>query len=247
MKLLKFLSIIILAFNSAQAFADVMCKRPKGAVFIRPAACNRNEVAVNPVALGLVGPQGAAGPQGVAGAQGAAGARGATGPSGVVSVNSIQVTDTFSQIVSQTQPTEYTFIRSGTTGIQRIIGVEAGESLTATVSANISYAGSGGGVAFINPSICYQRVQFSFPNIWTPVGDITPLGGVTPSALARPSVLPSNNGFAKPVYTASASASGLTGNFDVGFCVQFSKLIPDNDSITVFNPNGWVIRANSSN
>ena len=56
--------------------ADVLCKNKKGILAART-ACKGKETAINPAALGLVGPQGA---QGTQGPQGAQGAKGDAGP-----------------------------------------------------------------------------------------------------------------------------------------------------------------------
>ena len=48
---------------SGTAQATVLCVNPSGSLFLR-AVCKGNETQVDPVALGLVGPQGPAGPQG---------------------------------------------------------------------------------------------------------------------------------------------------------------------------------------
>jgi hypothetical protein len=54
--------VFVLA-NGAATHAAVLCQKKSGAVFVR-AACKRKEKALDPVALGLVGPRGDAGPQG---------------------------------------------------------------------------------------------------------------------------------------------------------------------------------------
>jgi hypothetical protein len=62
--------------------AAVLCSNASGSVFIR-AACQVNETALDPVALGLVGPAGPVGPPGPAGPTGEQGPQGALGPAGV--------------------------------------------------------------------------------------------------------------------------------------------------------------------
>lgn len=58
--------------NSVDAGADVvhtvLCSNQSGSVFVRQ-QCNANEQQLDPVALGLVGPQGPPGPSGVSGYQ----------------------------------------------------------------------------------------------------------------------------------------------------------------------------------
>jgi hypothetical protein len=59
------------ALGSAQA--DVLCKPKAGAGVRVRAACSPGEIRLDPLALGLVGPQGGPGPQGAPGPQGPAG------------------------------------------------------------------------------------------------------------------------------------------------------------------------------
>jgi len=66
--------------------AEVLCANKAGAVFVR-AQCSKNEVQLDPVALGLVGPRGPkgeAGPAGPAGPEGPPGPIGPEGPAGPV-------------------------------------------------------------------------------------------------------------------------------------------------------------------
>ena len=67
------LLVLLLVGISSRADAAVLCANASGMVFVRE-ACGRNETRLDPVALGLVGPQGPTGPKGPQGEQGPAGA-----------------------------------------------------------------------------------------------------------------------------------------------------------------------------
>jgi hypothetical protein len=81
----QFLIVLVLlggVYSSADA--AVLCQNPSGVVSVRT-QCRSDETRLDPVALGLVGPQGPQGipgPQGPAGPPGSAGATGAQGPAG---------------------------------------------------------------------------------------------------------------------------------------------------------------------
>jgi hypothetical protein len=62
----------------------VLCKPKQGAALRVRTVCERNEVTVDPIALGLQGPQGPGGPTGVAGPQGTMGVQGLPGPGSAI-------------------------------------------------------------------------------------------------------------------------------------------------------------------
>jgi len=72
--------VVGLAVINGHADAS-LCKSKKGGLIVRD-QCKRNEVVLDPVAVGLQGPQGERGPAGPAGAPGPAGTSGPAGPSG---------------------------------------------------------------------------------------------------------------------------------------------------------------------
>ena len=74
--------VVVVVGLSSPAEAAVLCVNPGGSLFVRD-ACIGQETAVDPVALGLVGPQGPPGPQGQVGPQGPQGPQGVQGPAGV--------------------------------------------------------------------------------------------------------------------------------------------------------------------
>lgn len=76
-----FFAAVFLLAASSPAAADVLCKKSTGALFVR-AHCGSGETPVDPIALGLVGPQGPAGPQGPQGIPGPVGSQGSTGAAG---------------------------------------------------------------------------------------------------------------------------------------------------------------------
>ena len=61
--------LMLLVGLSAPADADVLCANPSGSVFLRT-QYKGNDTQLNPVALGLVGPQGPEGPEGPEGPAG---------------------------------------------------------------------------------------------------------------------------------------------------------------------------------
>lgn len=73
--------VALLAQGSEPVSAEVLCANKSGAVFVR-VACAKNEVPLDLVALGLVGPPGPEGPKGPKGAEGAEGPVGPVGPAG---------------------------------------------------------------------------------------------------------------------------------------------------------------------
>ncbi len=89
-RILFFVMVMLFVGFSVSVDADMLCSNPHGSVFVR-SQCKGNEQKLDPIALGLVGPQGPGGPigatgpvgqQGPQGAQGPAGPAGATGPQG---------------------------------------------------------------------------------------------------------------------------------------------------------------------
>jgi hypothetical protein len=78
--------LLVLTISAGYAEAAVLCANPSGSVFIRT-ACNSNETRLDPVALGLVGPQGPTGPAGPTGVPGPAGP---TGPQGLTGATGAQ-------------------------------------------------------------------------------------------------------------------------------------------------------------
>lgn len=79
-------SSIVTAFvlaGVAQVNAEVLCAKASGGLFVR-IQCQAGETQINPVALGLAGPQGPVGPIGPAGPQGIQGPAGPPGPQGPV-------------------------------------------------------------------------------------------------------------------------------------------------------------------
>jgi hypothetical protein len=59
----KAVLVVLMVGVCSRAKASVLCQKPNGAVFVR-AACKAKEVQVDPVALGLQGPQGTPGVNG---------------------------------------------------------------------------------------------------------------------------------------------------------------------------------------
>ena len=60
-RILLFVMVMLFVGISVSVDATMLCSNPSGSVFVR-AQCNGNEQQLNPIALGLVGPQGPAGP-----------------------------------------------------------------------------------------------------------------------------------------------------------------------------------------
>ncbi len=69
MRPLAILSTVALVLVAVAAPGAVLCRRKTGALFVRD-ACTRKESAVDPAALGLVGPKGSTGQQGMPGPPG---------------------------------------------------------------------------------------------------------------------------------------------------------------------------------
>ena len=73
-----FVAVMLLVGIPVSIDAAVLCSNPSASVFVRT-QCKKNEQQLNPVALGLVGPQGPVGPVGPAGPQGPQGLAGISG------------------------------------------------------------------------------------------------------------------------------------------------------------------------
>jgi hypothetical protein len=82
-KIQFFVMVMSFVGISVSVDAAMLCSNPSGSVFVR-AQCSGNEQQLNPIALGLVGPQGPAGPTGAIGPIGPAGPMGATGSVGPI-------------------------------------------------------------------------------------------------------------------------------------------------------------------
>src|SRR5438045_2708145 len=69
--------VVLLVGITVRAEADVLCKKPNGALVVR-AACKANQTQLDPSALGLKGPKGDKGNKGDTGSPGPAGPPGPT-------------------------------------------------------------------------------------------------------------------------------------------------------------------------
>ncbi|MCW5889565.1 MAG: hypothetical protein KIT14_03340 [bacterium] len=130
------------------AHADVLCRKKSGVALIRPDACRKKETAVDPAALGLVGPTGAAG---------AAGATGPEGPAGPPGPNAVRAW-------AHVDPSDPSLVAaSGITGVARAstgvfcltpqAGVDADTSL---LGVSVDYYHSSGAQNF---------AQISYPQL----------------------------------------------------------------------------------
>jgi hypothetical protein len=70
MRSISWILALGLLASATAAPAAVLCSKKSGVVFLRTDACKKKETAIDPVALGLQGPQGIQGSQGVQGQQG---------------------------------------------------------------------------------------------------------------------------------------------------------------------------------